>query len=89
MISLQDLLEMLANAFFEGNTQIAGIVLYMFAVGLVVLLFAQRNLTVAFVLLIPVTLIFTMMGILPEVMTILVVMVLVMGIASKFRDTTG
>lgn len=89
MISLQDLLDMMAEAFFEGNTQIAGIVLFMFVVGLVVLLFAQRNITIAFVMLIPVTLVFTLMGILPEVMTILVVMVLVMGIATKFRDTTG
>lgn len=89
MISLQDLMEIIAQAFFQGNTQIAGIVLFMFVAGLVFLLFAQKNLTIGFILLLPLTLIFTLMGILPEILTILIILILVMGIASRFRETMG
>lgn len=86
MLSLQDIQEILADQFFDGNTAIAGIVMYVAVMALVVVFFANKNITLAFGLMLPVTLIFTMLNVLPETLTIMLILVFVIGVAMKFRD---
>lgn len=86
MMSLQDLVDIIAQAFFQGNTQIAGIVIFTAVLAVIYLVFAQRNITVGLILTLPVTLIFTMVGILPEVLTILVIVVTVLALIHKFKE---
>lgn len=86
MMSPQDLIDMIAQAFFQGNTQIAGIVVFTAALAIIFLIFAQRNITIGLILTLPTTLIFSMMGILPEILTILVVIVTLLALVHKFRE---
>lgn len=86
MISPQDLIDMLAQAFFQGNTQIAGIVVFTAVLAIIYLIFAQRNITIGLILTLPTTLIFTIMGILPQVLTILVTIVTIIALVYKFRE---
>lgn len=86
MMSLQELVEMIAQAFFQGNTQIAGIVLFTAVLATIFLLFAQRNITIGLILTLPVTLIFSLIGILPEILTILVVIVTILALVHKFKE---
>ena len=84
MISLQDFEEILAQEFFEGNVAIAGIVLYMAVMTVVVVFFAQKNLILAFALMLPITLI---LGALPEAFTLIMMIVFLIGVGMKFKDT--
>ena len=86
MISPQDLIDLLAQAFFQGNTQIAGIVVFTAVLAIIYLIFAQRNITIGLILTLPTTLIFTIMGILPQVLTILVTIVTIIALVYKFRE---
>lgn len=86
MISPQDLIDMIAQAFFQGNTQIAGIVVFTAVLALIYLVFAQRNITIGLILTLPTTLVFTIMGILPQVLTILVALVTILALVHKFRE---
>lgn len=86
MISPQDLIDLLAQAFFQGNTQIAGIVVFTAVLAIIYLIFAQRNVTIGLILTLPTTLIFTIMGILPQVLTILVTIVTIIALVYKFRE---
>ena len=88
MMSPQDFIDMLAQAFFQGNTQIAGIVVFTAVLALIYLLFAQRNITIGLILTLPVTLVFSMLGILPEILTILIVIVTLLALINKFREMT-
>lgn len=86
MMSPQEFIDMLAQAFFQGNTQIAGIVVFTAVLAIIFLLFAQRNITIGLILTLPTTLIFSMMGVLPEVLTILVVIVTILALVHKFKE---
>ena len=88
MISPQELIDILAQGFFQGNTQIAGIVVFTAALAIIFLLFAQRNVMIGLILTLPTTLIFSMMNILPEILTILVVIVTLIALIYKFREIT-
>lgn len=86
MISPQEFIDIIAQAFFQGNTQIAGIVVFTAVLAIIYLLFAQRNITVGLILTLPVTLIFSMMSILPETLTILVIIVTLIALIYRFRE---
>lgn len=88
MISPQDLIDLLAQAFFQGNTQIAGIVVFTAVLAIIYLIFAQRNIMIGLILTLPTTLVFTIIGILPQVLTILVAIVTIIALAYRFRELT-
>lgn len=87
MISLQDIQDIIAQEFFNGNASIAGIVLYMAVMAVVVVFFAQKNLILAFALMLPVTLVFSIMGVLPEAFTLIMMIVFLIGVGMKFKQT--
>lgn len=87
MISLTDFQELIAESFFMGDIGIAGMAIFCCVMCVVFALFGMNNLTGAFLLMIPVTLIFTSLSILPETMAILLIIVAVMGLAVTAKDT--
>ena len=69
-----------------GDVGIAGIVMFCGVMMAIFAIFGIQNLTGAFILMIPITLVFTTLNILPEAMTILLIIVAVMGIAVTAKD---
>lgn len=84
MISLNDLQEIIATTFLDGDTGIAGLI--MFVVVLMVVLALTKNVSHSLIICLPVTLIFTMLGILPMEMTILLIIVIVLALAFTSRN---
>ena len=84
MISLADFQEIMAAAFLDGNLGIAGIVIY--AVVLMALFGLTRKTTQTLVISLPVTLIFSYLGILTNDVMILMILVTVLGLAFTTRD---
>ena len=84
MLTLNDLQDLIGNTFFDGNTVVGGIILYIVAMAIVFVL-SKKDLTTALILAIPVTLIFSILGLLsPDVMMLLII-VTVLGLAYSTR----
>lgn len=86
MISINDFQELIADSFFMGDLGIAGMVMFCCVMCVVFALFGMDNLTGAFILMIPLTLVFTSLSILPETMAILLIVVAVMGLAVTAKN---
>jgi len=85
MLSLNDLQDLIGLNFFDGNSQIGGIVIYI-AVLAVMLVLSKKNINTALILSLPVTLVFTTLGILSTDVSILLIIVTVLGLAYKTRE---
>lgn len=85
MITLNDLQDLIGISFFDGDSSIGGIVIYV-AVLAVLLVLSKRNLSTGLILSLPVTLIFTTLGILSSDVSILLILVTVLGLAYKSRE---
>ena len=86
MISINDFQELIADAFFMGDIGIAGMVMFCCVMMAVFAIFGMENLMGAFILMIPLTLIFTTLRILPESMAILLIIVAILGLATTAKD---
>jgi len=85
MISLNDLQDLIGNSFFDGNSSIGGIVIYIAVLALMLVL-SKKNINTALILSLPVTLVFTTLGILSSDVSILLIIVTVLGLAYKTRE---
>lgn len=88
MLSLNDLQDLIGLNFFDGNSQIGGIVIYI-AVLAVMLVLSKKNINTALILSLPVTLVFTTLGILSTDVSILLIIVTVLGLAYKTKEIWG
>lgn len=86
LISINDFQELIAESFFMGDVGIAGMVMFCCAMMAIFAIFGLDNLMGAFILMIPITLIFTSLSVLPETMAILLIIVAVMGLAVTAKD---
>lgn len=86
MISLTDFQELIAESFFMGDVGIAGMAMFCCVMMAIFAIFGMNNLMGAFILMIPLTLIFTSLTILPETMAILLIIVAVLGLAVTAKD---
>ena len=86
MITLNDLQDLIGNSFFDGDPEIGGIVIYV-AVLAVLLVLSKKNMNTALILSLPVTLVFTTLGILSSNVSILMIIVTVLGLAYNVRNT--
>jgi hypothetical protein len=86
MITLQELQEIVAEGFFNGDGGIAGMVLYSVALCLIFMFTYKRSWLLPFALILPVTLIFTSLEVLPESFTVLMVLVSLIGMATAIKD---
>lgn len=85
MLQLSQFQQILANSFFDGNTTIAGIVMYIAVLGLVFGLF--RDLKSVLIISMPITLAFSLLGIIDTNTLVLLIIVTILGLASVARDT--
>ncbi len=85
MIGISDFQDLLAGAFFDGNTAIAGIIIY--AVVMCVIFAATRNITHSLLISLPITLVFSMLGMLTTDVMMLLIIVTVLGLAYATKDT--
>ena len=85
MIDLNDLQDLIGSSFFDGDSAIGGIVIYI-AVLAAILVLSKKNLNMALILSLPITLIFTSLGVLSSDVSMLMIIVVVMGLAYRMRD---
>lgn len=85
---LDELQTIVAEAFLNGNAEIAGICMYTVVMALVFGIFGRKSLITPFALMLPITFVFTSLGILSEGLTILLIIVSVVGLSMAVRDRT-
>lgn len=86
MINLSDMQGIIAEAFFNGDTGIAGMVIFAVVMMIIFAIFGTEHIMLSFVMMLPITLIFSAMRILPDSMAILLIIVAVAGLASTYKD---
>lgn len=84
MISFNELIDLVAQSFFEGDLALAGVVTYIFAILGVLAL--TREPFYALITGMAVTMLFTITGTLPTELTVLMIIVSVLGLAYTSRN---
>lgn len=80
MIGLADLQRMIADGFLNGDMTIAGLLMFSVVLAILFMIF-NRNIFTALLLALPMTLVFSLMGVLSSDMTILLIVITVLGLA--------
>ena len=88
MIDLQDFQIILSETLLGGNSEIAGILIYIAIMALVFVILNKKTFA-AFALMIPVTFVFTTMGILTDEITVLLILVALLGLGLTSRNLAG
>lgn len=83
MLNLNDITQILADSFFSGNTDIAGMVI--FTVALAIVFVFVKRVFAALVISMPMAFIFSALGIVSQELMILLVIVAVLGLAFTSR----
>lgn len=86
MINLSDMQGIIADAFFGGDVGIAGMVIFAVTMMIIFAIFGTEHIMLSFVMMLPITLIFSALKILPDSMAILLIIVAVAGLASTYKD---
>lgn len=84
MIEFSDISQIVADSFFGGDLQLAGLV--MFSMALAIMFSISKNAFVTLVLAMPVTFVFSSMGLLADDMLIILIIVIVLGLAYTGRN---
>lgn len=84
MITLDQFQSLLGDSFFGGDAVIAGIVIY--TVTLLIILVMTKKLTTGLIVALPVTYVFSLLGILSQELMILLIVITVLGLAYTTRD---
>lgn len=88
MIDLQDFQILLSESLLGGDTALAGMAIYI-AVMAAVFVLLNRKTFAAFALMIPITFVFTTMGILSDMLTVLLIIVALLGLGLTSRTLAG
>lgn len=80
MIGLSDFQRIIADSFLNGDMMIAGLIMFSFVLAILFIVF-KGNVFTALLMALPVTLIFSLMGVLSGDMTILMIIITVLGLA--------
>lgn len=86
MIGLDGIIMVIADVFFAGDTGLASMAVYIVVMMAVFALFAKENLMVAFVLMLPITVMFNALATLPDALTLLLVIVSIVGLVATVKD---
>lgn len=84
MLSIFDIQDLVASSFFDGDLNLAGMVMYTLV--LIVLFALTRKTQQTLIISIPVTLIFTAIGVIPTDMMVLLIIVTVLALAFTARN---
>lgn len=83
MITINELVDIVGNEFFNGSAEIAGLAIFSVVLGL---LFAMtRDVFQTLILSLPITFIFSTFGFLPNDLVILLIIVAVLGLAMSAK----
>lgn len=86
MIGLDGFVVILADTFFNGDTGISSMVLFVGVMMFVFALFGRTSLMIPFVLMLPITVIFNALATLPDSLTILLIIVSIVGLISVVKS---
>lgn len=86
MISPNELQTAIAQSFFNGDMGIAGMIIYTAVMAFVFVALGKRGLMAPFAIMLPVTAVFTALGILPEALTVLLIIVAVLGLGWAVKE---
>lgn len=84
MLSIFDFQDLVAGTFFEGNLELAGMVIY--TVILLIVFALTRKTAQTLIVSMPVTLVFSALGVLSTDLTVLLIIVTVLGLALTARN---
>lgn len=88
MIDLAQFQELLANSLFGGDMGIAGIVIYVTVLAVVFVIF-KKDYHIGIIIMIPVTLVFSLLGVVPSEATLLMIVIAVLILAMGAKKTFG
>ncbi len=88
MISLTQIQQAIANSFFDGDTALAGMTMFV-CVMAVVFAICKKDYHVGILIVIPLALIFSTLGVLPSELTMLLIIISVLALAMSARKTLG
>lgn len=83
MLNLNDITQILADSFFSGNTDIAGMVI--FTIALAIVFVFVKKVFAALIISMPMAFIFSTLGIVSQELMILMVIIAVLGLAFTSR----
>ena len=86
MINLNEFITLFGDTFFGGDSGIASMVVFIGVMMVIFGLFGKENLMVAFMIMLPVTVVFNALATLPDSLTILMVVVAIVGLAVTVKD---
>lgn len=82
-----DLIDIVSTNFFGGDTTIAGLII--FSIVIIGIFVLTKHALVGFISMIPITLVFSYLHMLPDTLMIILIVVSVLGIAITGRKATG
>lgn len=85
-INLADIQRALADAMFSGDTSLAGMAIFSGIMVVMFAAFAKKNILVPFAAMLPLSVMFSSMNILPSALAILLSLISVVVIATKARE---
>lgn len=88
MIDLAQFQELLANSLFGGDMGIAGIVIYATVLAVIFVIF-KKDYHIGIIIMIPVTLVFSLLGVVPSEATLLMIVIAVLVLAMGAKKTFG
>lgn len=86
MIGLDGLISILADTFFAGDIGLASMMVYLGTLMVIFALFAKENLMIAFILMLPITVMFNAMATLPDALTIMMIIIAIVGLMVAIKD---
>lgn len=89
MISLNELQILISETFFSGNSDVAGIMILIAVMALIFVCTSRKGAFVGFLLMIPVTYVFSSLQVIPDSMTVLLIIVAALGLALTSRTIAG
>lgn len=88
MIEPSDWIQIVADSLFGGNVTLCGLIIYAIVLALA-FTFSKGNTIVGFVVMLPLTLVFAMMNVIPTSLTIILIVVAVLGLSISARKSAG
>lgn len=88
MITLNQFVDIVADSVFAGNVAVAGVVIFVVTMA-VVFMIMKRNVFASLVIAIPVTFVYSMLGVLSMDLTLILIVVCVLGLATVSKKTLG
>lgn len=84
--NVSDIQTVLAETMFSGNMTLAGLAIFASVMIVMFAAFSRKNILLPFAAMIPITVMFSLMGIVPDSMAIILTLISVLVIAAKAKE---